>query len=92
VECLREHYELTLRRWVAALQKHADELLKHVSAVTYRIWLLYMAGSAAAFRRGDIGVYQILLSKPDGGRTRLPLTREDLYPQTVKQEEEEFAV
>jgi cyclopropane-fatty-acyl-phospholipid synthase len=40
-----------------------------------------MAGSAAAFRRGDIGVYQVLLSKPDRGKSRLPLTREDLYTQ-----------
>jgi cyclopropane-fatty-acyl-phospholipid synthase len=82
VECLREHYELTLRRWVEGLRRNADALLKQVSSVTYRIWLLYMAGSAAAFRRGDIGVYQVLLSKPDRGRTRLPLTREDLYAET----------
>lgn len=79
VECLREHYEITLRRWVEGLRQNADALLKQVSLETYRIWLLYMAGCAAAFRRGDIGVYQILLSKPDRGRTRLPLTREDLY-------------
>jgi len=87
VECLREHYELTLRRWVGALRTHADELLKQVSAVTYRIWLLYLAGSAAAFRRGDIGVYQVLLSKPDRGQARLPLTREDLYRELDRPEE-----
>jgi cyclopropane-fatty-acyl-phospholipid synthase len=79
VENLREHYELTLRRWVEGLNRNADTLLKHVSKVTYRIWLSYMAGSAAAFRRGDIGVYQVLLSRPDRGNSRLPLTREDLY-------------
>jgi len=86
VECLREHYELTLRRWVQGLREHAGELMKHVSTVTYRIWLLYMAGSAATFQRGDIGVYQLLLSKPDRGKTRLPLTREDLYAESKKQE------
>ncbi len=79
VENLREHYELTLRRWVEGLTRNADALLKDVSKMTYRIWLLYMAGSAAAFRRGDIGLYQVLLSKPDRGNSRLPLTREDLY-------------
>jgi cyclopropane-fatty-acyl-phospholipid synthase len=79
VENLREHYELTLRRWVDGLTRNADLLLKHVSKMTYRIWLLYMAGSAAAFRRGDIGLYQVLLSKPDIGKSRLPLTRDDLY-------------
>jgi hypothetical protein len=38
-----------------------------------------MAGSAAAFRRGDIAVHQILFSRPDRGSSQLPLTREDLY-------------
>jgi cyclopropane-fatty-acyl-phospholipid synthase len=81
VENLREHYELTLRRWVDGLKAHRDDLLKQVPEKTYRIWLLYMAGSAAAFRRGDIAVYQTLLSRPDKGESRLPLTRADLYAQ-----------
>lgn len=79
VENLREHYEMTLRRWVEGLTRNKEALLRHVSETTYRIWLLYMAGSAAAFRRGDIGVYQALLSRPDKGQSRLPLTRADLY-------------
>lgn len=79
VENLREHYDLTLRQWVAGLRQSADALLRLVSETTYRIWLLYMAGSAAAFRRGDIAVYQVLLSRPDKGTSGLPLTREDLY-------------
>ena len=83
MECLREHYELTLRRWVDGLRQYADSLLGLVPRATYRIWLLYMAGSAAAFGRGDIGVYQVLLSKPDRGKTRLPLTRGDLYTESA---------
>jgi cyclopropane-fatty-acyl-phospholipid synthase len=79
VENLREHYEMTLRRWVEGLRRSKDALLRHVSETTYRIWLLYMAGSAAAFRRGDIAVYQALLSRPDKGQSRVPLTRADLY-------------
>jgi len=79
VENLREHYELTLRRWVDGLRRNADALLKLVPETTYRIWLLYMAGSAAAFRRGDIAVYQTLLSNPDRGNSGLPLRREDWY-------------
>jgi cyclopropane-fatty-acyl-phospholipid synthase len=79
VENLREHYELTLRAWVDGLQKNAGQLLKQVSQATYRTWLLYMAGSAAAFHRGDIAVYQTLLSRPEHGVSGLPLTREDWY-------------
>jgi cyclopropane-fatty-acyl-phospholipid synthase len=79
VENLREHYELTLRCWVEALRQNQAALLRIVPETTYRIWLLYMAGCAAAFRSGDIAVYQTLLSRPDRGRSRLPLTREDWY-------------
>ncbi len=79
VENLREHYERTLRCWVDGLRRNADEILGLVSETTYRIWLLYMAGSAAAFKRGDIAVYQTLLSRPDRGSSKLPMTREDWY-------------
>jgi len=91
VENLREHYELTLRCWVDGLRRHSREVLQHVSKTTYRIWLLYMAGAAAAFRRGDIGVYQVLLSRPDRGKTGLPLTREDLYAVQPEHEAEALA-
>lgn len=79
VENLREHYERTLRLWVNNLERRADQALRHVSEVTYRIWRLYMAGCAAAFHRGDIAVFQMLLSRPASGRSGLPLTREDWY-------------
>jgi cyclopropane-fatty-acyl-phospholipid synthase len=46
-----------------------------------------MAGSAAAFHRGDIAVYQVLLSRPDQGNSRMPLTREDWYLATMSEEE-----
>lgn len=88
VENLREHYELTLRRWAEGLMRNAGEVLRYVSKTTYRIWLLYMAGSAAAFQRGDIGIYQVLLSRPDHGDSALPLTREDLYEARPESEPE----
>jgi len=89
VENLREHYELTLRRWVEGLRRNAPTLLKQIPEFTYRVWLLYMAGSAAAFRKGDIGVYQVLLSRPDRGNSQLPLTREDWYSPSMSGEEVE---
>lgn len=86
-ENLREHYELTLRRWVEGLQHHADEAMKHVSEATYRTWLLYMAGSAAAFRRGAIAVYQLLLSRSNRGRSEQPLVRDDWYAPVAQGED-----
>ncbi|MGC2160731.1 MAG: class I SAM-dependent methyltransferase [Silvibacterium sp.] len=79
VEDLREHYERTLHCWVEALTDCKEEALRYVDEKTYRIWKIYMAGCAEAFRRGDIAVYQVLLSKADSGQSGLPLTRADWY-------------
>jgi cyclopropane-fatty-acyl-phospholipid synthase len=79
VEDLREHYEQTLRCWVEALTDCREEALRYVDEKTYRIWKIYMAGCAEAFRRGDIAVHQVLLSKADSGQSDFPLTRADWY-------------
>ena len=68
--------------------KYHSAGLKLVPETTYRIWLLYMAGCAAAFRRGDIAVLQTLLSRPERGRSGLPLRREDWYQSGVAHEKE----
>ena len=80
VESLREHYALTLRRWVRRLERRHSEALEHVDEVTYRIWRLFMSGSAHGFETGTLNVYQSLLSKPGpDGDSGLPLTRADIY-------------
>ena len=80
VENLREHYLLTLRQWVRRLELAHGTALKFVNEPTYRVWRLYMAGSAHAFKLGRLAVYQTLLLKPDAhGEAHLPLTRRDWY-------------
>ncbi|MGD2178611.1 MAG: cyclopropane-fatty-acyl-phospholipid synthase family protein [Anaerolineae bacterium] len=80
VESLREHYALTLRRWVRRLEQRHDQALEHVDEVAYRVWRLFMSGSADGFESGRLNVYQSLLVKPDArGGSGLPLTRADLY-------------
>jgi cyclopropane-fatty-acyl-phospholipid synthase len=82
VESLREHYALTLRRWVRRLEQRHDQALNHVDEVTYRVWRLFMSGSAHGFETGRLNVYQALLAKPGrDGESGLPLTRADLYEQ-----------
>ena len=73
VESLREHYPLTLRRWVANLERNWDEAVAQVGEARARIWRLYMAGSALGFERYGVSVHQVLAVKPDGGRSGLPL-------------------
>ena len=64
------------------LESNHDEALKIVNEAIYRVWRLYMAGSAHGFEHGRLAVYQALLVKPDGvGRANLPLTRRGWYAQ-----------
>jgi cyclopropane-fatty-acyl-phospholipid synthase len=80
VESLREHYIMTLRAWLRALEKRKIEAIKRVGERTYRVWRLYMSAGAYSFRIAGINIVQTLLSKPaPDGRAGIPLTREDLY-------------
>lgn len=79
VESLREHYAMTLHHWVQRLEAHQDEARRVTDDTTYRIWRLYMAGSAHGFRSGRLNLYQALFAKPVHGLSGLPLTRADWY-------------
>jgi cyclopropane-fatty-acyl-phospholipid synthase len=84
VEALRPHYALTLRHWVQRLENGREEALRHVSEPTYRVWRLYMVACALSFEAGDAGVYQILAGRRVKGLHPVPLTRRDVYRQSVK--------
>ncbi|MGV3580999.1 MAG: class I SAM-dependent methyltransferase [Methylophilus sp.] len=79
VEGLRPHYALTLRHWVKNLDARREEVVRLVGERTYRIWRLYMTGSAIQFEQGTTGIYQILAERKQYGLPNLPLTRGDLY-------------
>ena len=68
-----------LRHWVSRLDANKDEIIALVGERTYRIWRLYMTGSAIQFEQGATGVYQILAEGKHDGKSNLPLTRRDLY-------------
>ncbi|WP_031068460.1 SAM-dependent methyltransferase [Streptomyces sp. NRRL S-118] len=74
VEAIREHYALTLRRWVANLEAHGAEAARLTSPGRVRVWRLYMAASAISFERNRIGVNQVLAVKtPQSGASGMPL-------------------
>lgn len=77
-ESLRRHYALTLRHWVRNLEGNYGRARKLVSEATFRVWRLYMSGSAHHFTQGGINIFQVL-----AGHARapleIPLTREDIY-------------
>ena len=80
VESLRSHYARTLWQWVERLEANRDSAVASVGEKTYRIWRIYMAGSAHAFDRGWMSIYQVLAGKPGAdGRLALPGTRDYIY-------------
>ncbi|WP_230195516.1 cyclopropane-fatty-acyl-phospholipid synthase family protein [Streptomyces sp. NBC_00080] len=74
VESIREHYALTLRRWVARLEAGWDRAVHLTNPGRARVWRLYMAASAVAFERNQIGVNQVLAVRtPGSGDSGMPL-------------------
>ena len=63
-EALREHYAKTLWRWTERLEARADDARREVGEERYRVWRIYMAGSAHAFDRGWLSLWQMLAGKP----------------------------
>ncbi|HEX9684963.1 MAG TPA: class I SAM-dependent methyltransferase [Burkholderiales bacterium] len=80
VESLRPHYAKTLWHWVERLEANRAAVLAAVGEKLYRIWRIYMAGSALGFERGWMSVYQVLAGKPRaGGALEVPETRDYIY-------------
>jgi len=80
-EALREHYARTLWHWVERLEANADAARREVGEEKFRVWRIYLAGSAHAFDRGWLSLFQLLAGKPlPDGRLPHPATREYMYP------------
>jgi cyclopropane-fatty-acyl-phospholipid synthase len=65
---------------VDRLEQRRDQARALVGEKRLRTWLIYMAGSAHAFDRGWLSLWQLLGGKPlRDGRLPHPLTREFMY-------------
>lgn len=77
VENLRLHYAKTLAAWLQRFEASQIPIVARYGSEFYRAWRLYLSGSLAAFRVGDLQLYQVLFARPRCDR--LPLTRAFLY-------------
>jgi cyclopropane-fatty-acyl-phospholipid synthase len=74
LESLREHYDRTLRHWIANLERQWPAAVAEVGEARARVWRLYLAGSAMNFRRGGISVHQVLAVRATAaGGSGMPL-------------------
>ncbi|MCB5187256.1 class I SAM-dependent methyltransferase [Methylobacillus caricis] len=79
-ENLRPHYGRTLWDWVERLEAHHDQALQMIDERNYRIWRIYMAGSAFSFDRNWLALFQILAGKPQpDGTMNYPYNRQHVY-------------
>jgi cyclopropane-fatty-acyl-phospholipid synthase len=77
VENLRLHYAATLDEWAKRFETNVNQVEKMFDQRLVRTWRMYLRGSSAAFRWGDIRIYQILFT--NGLCNSLPWTREHYY-------------
>jgi len=80
IDNLRLHYAKTLLYWRAKYLKHIDEVVKMYDPRFFRMWDLYLAGSASSFIYGEMTLAQVLMAK---GRPKdLPINRDHfLHPE-----------
>jgi len=79
-ENLRPHYGRTLWEWVNRLEANDEIARKLIGEKKYRIWRIYMAGSAYAFDNGWLELWQVLAGKAIGGQQpNYPYSRDYIY-------------
>jgi cyclopropane-fatty-acyl-phospholipid synthase len=76
MEGIREHYCLTLQRWLQNVDAHHDELVRLTDEATYRVFRLHYSGSWRGFLNNVYSLHQTLYVKPDGGASGYPLRRD----------------
>lgn len=80
VEAMREHYTITLRHWLRALEGASDRAIQIAGERRYRTWRLYLLAAINGFRAGNTNIVQALFAKNrSDGTSEIPLTRENLF-------------
>jgi cyclopropane-fatty-acyl-phospholipid synthase len=77
VENLRLHYAKTLEHWLRRYEANVERVAHMFDPAFVRAWRLYLAGSLAAFRSGDMQLFQVSFNR--SGHNRIPWTRQYLY-------------
>jgi cyclopropane-fatty-acyl-phospholipid synthase len=73
IEILRLHYAQTLRAWRSRFERNRDRVRAIYDERFCRMWEMYLVSSEVAFRRSDLIVFQMQLTKAIDA---VPLTRD----------------
>ena len=77
VENLRLHYALTLEHWLQRFDAASEQVARMYDERFVRAWRLYLCGSQAAFKAGEMQLFQVLFAR--GRSNHVPWTRAYLY-------------
>jgi cyclopropane-fatty-acyl-phospholipid synthase len=77
VENLRLHYALTLEHWLRRFDDARERVKEMYDERFVRTWRLYLCGAQAAFRAGEMQLFQVLFAR--GRSNQVPWTRAHLY-------------
>ena len=79
-ESLRRHYAKTLTHWARRIDAQPNEGSAIAGEKRYRIWRVYLAGSAYGFRENWMNIHQMLACKLGGpAMNPFPMTRDWMY-------------
>ncbi|AOZ49115.1 SAM-dependent methyltransferase [Chromobacterium vaccinii] len=79
VENLRRHYAQTLACWAKNFENHSEGIRQEVGEEKFRIWRVYLAGCAYAFRHDVVSIYQVLCHKAGRHADGLEWSRRYMY-------------
>jgi len=79
IENLRHHYARTCTAWAENFEANTDKIKRLTEDKRYRIWRIYLAGSAYAFMNDLISLYQVVCVKAGRNVPMLPLSRRYMY-------------
>jgi cyclopropane-fatty-acyl-phospholipid synthase len=77
VENIRLHYARTLEHWMDRFEKQREQIEQMMDAEFVLAWRLYLAGSTAAFKVGDLQLFQVVFARDSNNE--LPWSRAHLY-------------
>ncbi|PWF55113.1 SAM-dependent methyltransferase [Massilia glaciei] len=79
VENLRRHYARTCALWTENFEAHAEQIKLLTDPRRFRIWHVYLAGCAYAFKHDWIGLYQVVCGKAGRDPATIPWSRRYMY-------------
>ena len=77
IENLRLHYARTLEHWLARFEQQRETIEQMMDAEFVMAWRLYLSGSTAAFRVGEMQLFQVVFARESNNE--LPWSRAHLY-------------